>query len=554
MSSFDAAARRLHPDSYKQEATSAAPVVEKKKKQKKRKAEPVLPAVGDVVAARGLRKGDDAEARGTVTKIKRAKRDDKKSKRGDRVYRIALEGGGSRKTRLTHLDWRLVRRDTKSFLDTMRSGAKIVAPMVGGSELAFRLLCRRHGANVAYTPMLEAAKFLDDAEFKTQFFQTHAEDKPLVAHFCGNDPAIVGAACKEAARLGADAVDLNLGCPQRVAYAGHYGSYLMKQEDRELVKSIVRAMRRDTPPEVVVCVKIRLMDTQPDTLQLVEDLRDSGAQVVALHGRQRATWHRDGPGARDGPANLDAIRQVKEAVGDSVVIVSNGNVRNCGEADEALALTKAGGVMSAEGLLNDPALFEDAVRDDETQERLRKIALALEYLDLVDEHGNPAGYRSIAFHCRRIAKDALDAYDALDELLDGPDVAAARKILERCRQYSTGEKNYEEDAAKKASAKKRAADRLRTREARKRFEGRMIRKAKREGKALDFYVKQGLDKPSPDDLRKLRSINDEKARLAAWNAKHRQHCIAFHLSSCKRGDSCAFLHDAVVESADLVSG
>ena len=552
MSSFDAAARRLHPESYKQEA-NAAPVVEKKKKQKKRKAE-ALPSVGDVVAARGLRKGDDAEATGTVTKIKRAKRDDKKSSRGDRVYRIELEGGGSRKTRLTHLDWRLVRRDTKGFLDTMRSGAKIVAPMVGGSELAFRLLCRRHGANVAYTPMLEASKFLEDAEFKTQFFQTHSEDKPLVAHFCGNDPAVVGAACKEAARLGADAVDLNLGCPQRVAYAGHYGSYLMKQEDRELVKSIVRAMRRDTPPHVVVCVKIRLMDTQPDTLQLVEDLRDSGAQVVALHGRRRATWHRDGPGARDGPANLDAIRQVKEVVGDSVVIVSNGNVRNCSEADEALELTKAGGVMSAEGLLNDPALFEDAVCTDVNEERLRKIALALEYLDLVDEHGNPAGYRSIAFHCRRIAKGALDAYDALDELLDGPDVDAARRILERCRQYCTGEKNYEEDAAKKAQAKQRAADRLRTREARKRFEGRMIRKAKREGKPLDFYVKQGLDKPSPDDLRKLRAIKDEKKRLECWNAKHRQHCIAFHLSSCKRGDSCAFLHDAVVESSDLVSG
>ena len=146
------------------------------------------------------------------------------------------------------------------------------------------------------------------------------------------------------------------------------------------------------------------------------------------------------------------------------------------------------------------------------------------------------------------------AYDALDELLDGPDVDAARKVLERCRQYCRGEKSYEEDAAKKAQAKQRAADRLRTREARKRFEGRMIRKAKREGKALDFYVKQGLDKPSPDDLRKLRSITDEKARLAAWNAKHRQHCIAFHLSSCKRGDSCAFLHDAVVERDDLVSG
>ena len=101
--------------------------------------------------------------------------------------------------------------------------------------------------------------------------------------------------------------------------------------------------------------------------------------------------------------------------------------------------------MSAEGLLNDPALFEDAVCDDKTEERLRKIALALEYLDLVDAHGNPAGYRSIAFHCRRIAKDALEAFDALDELLDGPDVNAARRVLERCRQYCRGEKNYSED-------------------------------------------------------------------------------------------------------------
>ena len=94
MSSFDAAARRLHPDAYKQEEPTA-PVekkVEKKKKQKKRKAEE--PAAGRRRRHRRARppQGDDAEARGTVTKIKRAKRDDKKSKRGDRVYRIALEG------------------------------------------------------------------------------------------------------------------------------------------------------------------------------------------------------------------------------------------------------------------------------------------------------------------------------------------------------------------------------------------------------------------------------------------------------------------------------
>lgn len=540
MSSFDAAAKRLHSASYKQEA----PVAQQPKK-KKRKTAPIELKVGDVIAAPGLRKGNDEDATGTVTKIKQ--------KKGARVYRVELQGGGSRKARLTSLTWRLVRRSV-DFLETMRSGAKIVAPMVGGSELAFRLLCRRHGADVAYTPMLEAQKFVEDADFKRSFFQTHAEDRPLVAHFCGNDPRVVGQACAEAARLGADAVDLNLGCPQRVAYAGHYGSYLMGSEDRELVKAIVRAMRKKTPKTVAVCVKIRLMDNQRDTLQLVEDLRDAGAQVVALHGRRRATWHRDGPGARDGPADLEAIRQVKESVGDSVIIVTNGNVRNYNEAEDALKETNAGAVMSAEGLLNNPALFEDAVEDDVGEERLRKLGLALEYLDLVEVHGNPAGFRSVAFHCRRIARDALDAYDALDELVDGPDASAARKVLERCREYCTGEKSYEVDAARKAEAKKRVADRLKTREARKRFVGRMVRKAKREGRALDFYVKQGLDAPSVADLARLRAIPEDAARLEAWNARHRQHCIAFHFKTCPRGDSCAFIHGAAVEAADLVSG
>merc|ERR1712091_611302 len=125
----------------------------------------------------------------------------------------------------------------------------------------------------------------------------------------------------------------------------------MREEDRDLVKSIVAAMRRSVPREIAVCVKIRLMDDFPATLKLVEDLRDAGAQVVAIHGRKRATWHRKGPGARDGPADLDSIARVVRAVGDSVVVVSNGNVH------AGLATTGAAGVMSAEGLLDDPALF-----------------------------------------------------------------------------------------------------------------------------------------------------------------------------------------------------
>jgi hypothetical protein len=64
----------------------------------------------------------------------------------------------------------------------------IVAPMVGGSELAFRLLCRKYGATIAYTPMMNSEKFAAEEEYRQAEFQTTPQDRPLVAHFSANNP------------------------------------------------------------------------------------------------------------------------------------------------------------------------------------------------------------------------------------------------------------------------------------------------------------------------------------------------------------------------------
>jgi len=80
---------------------------------------------------------------------------------------------------------------------------------VGGSELAFRLLCRRHGADLCYTPMMYSGRFAADAAYRAAELQTCAADAPLVAHFCGNHPATLLAAAK-LAEPHCVAVDLNL--------------------------------------------------------------------------------------------------------------------------------------------------------------------------------------------------------------------------------------------------------------------------------------------------------------------------------------------------------
>ena len=130
------------------------------------------------------------------------------------------------------------------------------------SELAFRLLCRRHGATAAYTPMLHSRLFLESQEYQEEHFTTCAEDRqaprhsrrcpsllkrsspagvcrPLLAQFCANDPDTLVAAAR-LVQDRCDAVDLNLGCPQRIAKRGRYGAFLM--DDLPLVGSLVSAL------------------------------------------------------------------------------------------------------------------------------------------------------------------------------------------------------------------------------------------------------------------------------------------------------------------------
>ena len=260
-----------------------------------------------------------------------------------------------------------------------------VAPMVDQSELPFRLLCQRHGADAAYTPMLHARLFVEVPSYRAEHFTTCQEDRPVLAQFCANDPQVLLAAAKYVEPY-VDGVDINLGCPQRIAKKGRYGAYLM--ENVPLIESMVRILAENLG--VPVTVKIRRFPGIQDTIDYAARLEKAGASLVAIHGRLREQKK-----SRGNFACWETIAAVKASL--RVPVLANGNVRDIQDADMCMDITGADGVMSAESLLQDPALFSSNRR---TQGGRYKPtdgpSLLLEYCDLVDLYPTP--YRMIQGH------------------------------------------------------------------------------------------------------------------------------------------------------------
>lgn len=240
--------------------------------------------------------------------------------------------------------------------------------MVDASELPFRLLTRRYGCEMTYTPMMHSRIFGECEEYRERFLHLDPSDRPVVVQFCSNEPQHLLAAARQVEDL-VDAVDINFGCPQHVAKKGKYGAFL--QEDWELTANLIKILHENL--RIPVFCKIRVFDSTEKTVQYAKMIEAAGCQLLGVHGRTREM-----KGKFTGLADWDKIKAVKAAL--SIPVIANGNIRNLNDVRECMAMTGVDGVMSAEGLLRNPALFSG-----QDSNELQQCELALEYLDICSE-------------------------------------------------------------------------------------------------------------------------------------------------------------------------
>ncbi|OLY79664.1 tRNA-dihydrouridine(20a/20b) synthase [NAD(P)+]-like [Smittium mucronatum] len=181
------------------------------------------------------------------------------------------------------------------------------------------------------------------SEFGREDFTTNERDTPLVLQFAANNYKDFSEAAEIVAPY-VDGLDLNCGCPQKWAIKEGYGSYLLDKPEK--VADMVRAVKNRV--NIPCSIKIRKLNNPSDTIELVRRAEAANVDWITIHGRTKKQSSSE-------PVDMDIIKLVKQVA--TVPVIANGGVFTFEQASLLSQYTGVDAVMSARGLLQNPALF-----------------------------------------------------------------------------------------------------------------------------------------------------------------------------------------------------
>ncbi|MDP2360976.1 MAG: tRNA dihydrouridine synthase DusB [bacterium] len=259
--------------------------------------------------------------------------------------------------------------------------ALLLAPMEGYSDQPFRRICRRLGADLAYTEFTSSEALVRLAGRSASKISLADDERPVGIQIYGRDPGRMAQAARQAAANRPELVDINFGCPARKVCGGGAGSQLMREPDLllQIAGAVVQAV--DLP----VTVKMRLGWDGPsrNAVELALRLQDLGVKAVTIHGRTRCQKF-------EGQADWDGIAEVKRAL--EIPVIGNGDVRSPEDARRLFDHTGVDAVMIGRAAIHYPWIFRETRAFLDRGQNLpppgleEKVDLLLEHLDLAVQH------------------------------------------------------------------------------------------------------------------------------------------------------------------------
>ena len=253
-----------------------------------------------------------------------------------------------------------------------------LAPMEDVTDPAFRMLCKRYGADRVYTEFVNADALVRDIASTTRKLTIHDEERPVAIQIYGREPESMAEAARIVETAHPDFIDINFGCPVKKVAGKGAGAGLLRDVPKmlDITRAVVNAVH--TP----VTAKTRLgwdenslylEDGTPFIVDLAERLQDCGIRELAIHGRTRSQMYR-------GEADWTLIGEVKNHPHIHIPIIGNGDVCTPERARECFDRYGVDAIMVGRATFGAPWLFAEMKGLPAPRSMADKVAVLKEHV------------------------------------------------------------------------------------------------------------------------------------------------------------------------------
>ncbi|MBI3189035.1 MAG: tRNA dihydrouridine synthase DusB [Ignavibacteriales bacterium] len=286
--------------------------------------------------------------------------------------------------------------------------AVLLAPMEDVTDISFRLVCKRLGADIVYTEFVNSEGLIRNSEKTKRKMMFLEEERPFGIQLYGGSECSMESAAKMAEELQPDLIDINCGCWVKNVVGQGAGASLLK--DLWKMESVISAVVKSVQLPVTVKTRLGWDEKNIQIVDVAKMVEDCGAKGLTIHCRTRSQGNR-------GEVDYSHIPEVKQAV--SIPIIVNGGIDTPQKAKSVFEETGCDGIMIASGAISNPWLFSEIKHFFRTNELLPPPSLE-ERINLLVEHLNHSvqlkGERGGVIEFRKYYSGYLHGYPGVAKL------------------------------------------------------------------------------------------------------------------------------------------